>query len=331
MDTLVQIQPAERPENHAARPAWLRVRVPGGENYHHLKRLARTLELHTVCESARCPNIGECWNLGTATFMILGNLCTRRCGFCAVPKGRPLAIDWDEPRRVAEAAARLRLRHAVITSVDRDDDNLGGARVFAQTIVAVREQVPGCTVEVLIPDFRGSEEALQIVLAARPDILDHNTETVPSLYRFVRPGSKFQRSVELLRRAKRMVSELATAPVSEAADTPATASHPAKMLTKTGLMLGLGETQAELLETLAILADTGCDILTLGQYLRPTRDHLPVKRFYSPEEFAELRQAALAMGFGHVEAGPLVRSSYHAREQADTIASRPLPASLEAR
>lgn len=297
METLIQIEAAPV---RVARPEWLRVRVPGGENYHRLKQMARQLELHTVCESARCPNIAECWNHGTATFMILGNLCTRRCGFCAVPKGRPLPLDQDEPRRVGEAVARLGLRHAVITSVNRDDDNLGGARIFAATIAAVRERVPACSVEVLIPDFRGSEAALRIVLEAGPDLLNHNTETVPSLYRFVRPGAKFERSLELLRNVKRFAPG---------------------MRSKSGLMLGLGENQAELLAALEALAATGCDILTLGQYLRPSRDHLPVKRLVPPEEFAELKQAALAMGFAHVEAGPLVRSSYHAHEQVAQAAT----------
>ena len=293
MESLIQIEPAAA---RVPRPEWLKVRAPGGATYQKLRHLARQLDLHTVCESARCPNIGECWNQGTATFMILGDVCTRRCGFCAVPKGKPLPIDLAEPERVGEAAARLGLRHAVITSVNRDDDNLGGARIFAATIAAVRRRVPGCTVEVLIPDFRGSEAALGIVLAARPDILNHNTETVPRLYRFVRPGARFERSLELLRQAKRLAGS--------------------GLPTKTGLMLGLGETDAELRAALAALAATGCDILTLGQYLRPSRDHLPVKRFYSPEEFAELARAARGMGFGHVEAGPLVRSSYHAHEQA---------------
>jgi len=302
-DMLVQIETVGAPRG--PRPEWLRVRAPGGENYHRLLGLARQLDLHTVCESARCPNIGECWNHGTATFMILGNVCTRRCGFCAVPKGRPGAIDGDEPRRVGEAVARLGLRHAVITSVNRDDDNLGGARIFAATIAAVRERVPECKVEVLIPDFRGSQAALEIVLAARPDVLNHNTETVPALYRFVRPGAKFTRSLELLRRVK----ELAPG-----------------MLSKTGLMLGLGESEGQLLEALGQLATTGCDILTLGQYLRPSRNHLPVKKLYTPAEFAGLREQALRMGFGHVEAGPLVRSSYHAHDQAENVAARSLPA-----
>lgn len=307
MDTLVQIDPASAPRQ--PRPEWLRVRLPGGENYHRLKQMMRDLDLHTVCESARCPNIGECWNHGTATFMILGNICTRRCGFCAVPKGRPLALDLDEPRRVAEAVAKLQLRHTVITSVDRDDDNLGGARIFAETIRAIHARLPECTVEVLIPDFKGSEEALQIVLDARPQILNHNTETVPSLYRFVRPGARFPRSVELLRSVKRL--------------SPG-------MISKTGLMLGLGETEDELLQTMQTLASTGCDILTLGQYLRPSRDHLPVKRYYTPQEFARLRESGMAMGFVHVEAGPLVRSSYHAHDQATTVVPRPAPVSAEA-
>ncbi len=272
------------------------MRAPGGENFQELKRLTRGLGLHTVCESARCPNIGECWSHRTATFMLLGELCTRRCGFCAVPKGRPQPIDYEEPRRVAEAVRTLGLRHAVVTSVNRDDDNLGGARVFAATIHAIRELAPDCAVEVLIPDFRGSEDALRIVLAAVPRILNHNTETVPSLYRFVRPGARFSRSVELLRNVKRLAPG---------------------MITKTGLMLGLGESEEELLATLQALQATGCDILTLGQYLRPSRDHLPVKRLYAPEEFARLKRAGLAMGFRHVEAGPLVRSSYHAHEQAE--------------
>lgn len=303
METLVQIETEAAP--HAAKPGWLKIKLPGGENYTQMKGLVQQLELHTVCESAHCPNIGDCWNRGTATFMILGNLCTRRCGFCAVPKGRPLPIDWDEPRRVADAVERLQLRHAVITSVDRDDDNLGGARVFAQTIAAIRARLPECSVEVLIPDFRGSEEALQIVLNARPQILNHNTETVPELYRFVRPGAKFDRSLELLRNVKRFAPG---------------------MLSKSGLMLGLGETEVQLLAALQRLADTGCDILTLGQYLRPSRNHLPVKRMYTPQEFADIKRQAQTMGFGHVEAGPLVRSSYHARDQAEQVVARALPA-----
>lgn len=292
---LIQIEPQSPPQ---PRPAWLRARAPFGENYHRLKQLARGLSLHTVCESARCPNLGECWHHGTATFMLLGEICTRRCGFCAVPKGRPLPLDMDEPRRVAEAVATLGLRHAVLTSVNRDDDNVGGARIFARSIEAIRQAAPGCTLEVLIPDFQGSREALEVVLAARPEILNHNTETVPELYRFVRPGARFERSLELLRRVKEIVPG---------------------MRSKTGLMLGLGETEIQIEATLRRLAETRCDILTLGQYLQPTRAHLPVKRYYAPAEFARLRQLGLQCGFRHVESGPLVRSSYHAHEQAASL------------
>jgi len=281
------------------KPSWLRARPPMGQNYHDLKKLARSLGLHTVCESAQCPNIGECWNHRTATFMLLGNICTRHCGFCAVPKGRPEAIDWDEPHRVAEAIATLGLKHAVITSVNRDDDNIGGAKIFAETIRAVRRQAPGCRVEVLIPDFQGIEAALRIVLEARPDILNHNTETVPRLYRAVRSGARYERTLDLLRNVKRFVPG---------------------MISKTGLMVGLGESMDELLAVYRDLAETGCDILTIGQYLRPSRDHLPIARYYPPEEFAFMKDAALEMGFRHVESGPLVRSSYHAHEQADIAA-----------
>ena len=268
-----------------------------GENYHELKKLARKLDLHTVCESAQCPNIGECWNHRTATFMLLGNLCTRRCGFCAVPKGKPEAIDFDEPRRVAEAVATLELKHAVITSVNRDDDNIGAAQVFAETIRAVRRQAPGCQVEVLIPDFQGREDALKIVLAARPEVLNHNTETVPRLYRAVRSGARYERTLKLLENVKVFA--------------PA-------MVSKTGVMVGIGESTDELLEVFRDLAAVRVDILTVGQYLRPSRDHLPMTRYYHPDEFRFLKQEALKMGFRHVESGPLVRSSYHAHEQAES-------------
>jgi lipoic acid synthetase len=278
------------------KPAWLKARLPVGENYRSLKTLARQLGLHTVCESAQCPNIGECWNHGTATFMLLGNVCTRRCGFCAVPKGRPEPIDWDEPRRVAEAVATLGLRHAVITSVNRDDDNRGGARIFAATIEEIRNRVPGCSVEVLIPDFQGDDEALRIVLDARPEILNHNTETVPRLYPAVRAGARYPRSLRLLGNVKQFVPE---------------------MRSKSGVMVGLGETMEELLQVFRDLAEREVDIMTVGQYLRPSKDHLPVARFYIPEEFGWLKEEALAMGFRHVESGPLVRSSYHAHEQAE--------------
>ncbi len=285
------------PVRRAPKPAWLKAHPPMGENYHELKKLARGLELHTVCESAQCPNIGECWNHKTATFMLLGDLCTRRCGFCAVPKGRPLAIDYDEPRRVAEAVARLGLKFVVVTSVNRDDDNFGGARVFADTIREIRAVKPDCHVEVLIPDFQGLEECLKIVLAAKPDILDHNTETVPRLYRVARSGSRYERTLRLLGNVKRF--------------SPGTVS-------KTGIMVGLGEDMDEILEVLRDLAAEKVDILTIGQYLRPSKDHLPIARYYRPDEFHFMKQEALRMGFKHVESGPLVRSSYHAHEQAES-------------
>jgi lipoyl synthase len=295
---LVQIDLA--PRITPPKPTWLKARAPMGDNFHELKRLARGLELHTVCESAQCPNIGECWNHRTATFMLLGDICTRRCGFCAVPKGKPGPIDWDEPRRVAEAVATLGLKHAVVTSVNRDDDNLGGAQVFADTIRQVRLQAPDCRVEVLIPDFQGMDAALRCVMEAQPDVLNHNTETVPRLYRVVRSGARYERSIQLLRRAKELAPRIAT---------------------KSGLMAGLGETVEELLAVFRDLASAGVGILTVGQYLRPSRDHLPIARFYTPEEFDLLRREARAMGFRHVESGPLVRSSYHAHEQADGAAS----------
>ncbi len=282
------------PEAHP-RPSWLRVRFFGGPNYQDLKRIMRTLNLHTVCESARCPNIGECWEHRTATFMILGNICTRACGFCAVPSGKPIGPpDADEPRRVAEAVEKMGLRYAVVTSVNRDDQPDGGAGIFARTIEEIRRRVPSCKVEVLIPDFRGVWTALETVVAARPDVLNHNTETVPRLYRQVRRGARYERSLELLRRAKALAPEIPT---------------------KTGLMLGLGEAREEVLATMEELAAQGTDILTLGQYLQPTRDHLPVVRFVHPAEFAEYKRLGEQMGFKHVEAGPLVRSSYHAFEQ----------------
>ena len=297
---LVQIDLA--PRGPRPKPEWLRARAPMGENYHQLKKLARGLELHTVCESAQCPNIGECWNHHTATFMLLGNLCTRRCGFCAVPKGKPEPLDWDEPRRVAEAVARLGLKHAVVTSVNRDDDNLGGARVFALTIEEIRRQAPGCRVEVLIPDFQGDEASLRAVLDARPDVLNHNTETVPRLYPVARSGARYPRSLRLLGRVKQLAPG---------------------MISKTGVMVGLGETVPELLQVFRDLAAEKVDILTVGQYLSPSKNHLPVKRYYTPEEFRSLRDEALAMGFRHVESGPLVRSSYHAHEQAESTGCLP--------
>jgi lipoic acid synthetase len=296
---LVQIDLA--PKLRKPKPEWLKARAPVGDNYHELKKLARSLELHTVCESAQCPNIGECWNHGTATFMLLGNLCTRRCGFCAVPKGRPLPIDMDEPRRVAEAVATLKLKHAVVTSVNRDDDNIGAAEVFADTIRLIRELTPDCQVEVLIPDFQGREDALKIVIDAKPEILNHNTETVPRLYRAVRSGARYQRTLDLLANVKKFAPS---------------------MVSKTGVMVGIGEETSELIDVFRDLAQQKVDILTIGQYLRPSKDHLPMTRYYSPDEFRFLKEEALAMGFRHVESGPLVRSSYHAHEQAESTGLR---------
>jgi lipoyl synthase len=281
------------------KPSWLRARAPVGDNFHNLKKLARGLGLHTVCESAQCPNIGECWSHKTATFMLLGDICTRRCGFCAVPKGKPQPIDGDEPRRVAEAVAALGLQHAVVTSVNRDDDNLGGARIFAETIREIRERTPDCRVEVLIPDFQGMDEPLKVVLEAQPDVLNHNTESVPRLYRVVRSGARYERTLKLLENVKKF--------------SPG-------MVTKSGVMVGLGETTEELIEVFRDLGGRDVDILTVGQYLRPSRDHLPIARFYTPEEFNDLRDEALRFGFRHVESGPLVRSSYHAHEQAASTA-----------
>jgi lipoyl synthase len=290
---LVQIElglPVRQPK-----PEWLRAKAPVGDNFHNLKKLARDLGLHTVCESAQCPNIGECWNHRTATFMLLGDICTRRCGFCAVPKGKPEAIDWEEPQRVAEAVATLGLKHAVVTSVNRDDDNVGGARIFAETIRQIRALTPDCRVEVLIPDFQGLEEPLRIVLNARPDVLNHNTESVPRLYRVVRSGARYQRTLDLLENAKKF--------------SPG-------MVTKSGVMVGLGESMDELVDVFRDLGRRGVDILTIGQYLRPSKDHLPIARFYTPAEFQFMKDEALRFGFRHVESGPLVRSSYHAHEQA---------------
>ncbi len=279
------------------RPEWLKVKFFGGSNYQDLKGIMRMLGLNTVCESARCPNMGECWEHRTATFMILGNICTRACGFCAVPSGRPLGPpEEDEPERVAEAVAKMGLRYAVVTSVNRDDEPDGGAAIFSRTIAEIRRRVPGCRVEVLIPDFRGVWPALETVLSARPDVLNHNVETVPRLYRQVRRGAIYERSLELLRRAKEFAPEI-----------PA----------KTGMMLGLGESREEVLSAMADLAAQGTDILTLGQYLQPTREHLPIVRYVHPDEFAEYKQLGEQMGFKHVEAGPLVRSSYHAFEQSE--------------
>jgi lipoyl synthase len=280
-------------ERKRQRPEWLRAPAPVGDNYRQLKQLVEDLQLHTVCESAACPNIGDCWNRRTATFMILGNVCTRRCGFCAVQKGGPLPVDYDEPRRVAEACAALGLKFAVITSVNRDDRKDGGAELFAMTIRAIRERIAGCGVEVLVPDFQGSHAAMDIVLEAAPDILNHNTETVPRLYRQVRLGARYERSLDMLAHVKK-----------SAPGTP----------TKSGLMLGLGETLDEVASVMRDLRASSVDILTLGQYLRPSAKHLPIIRYVPVEEFAELKRLGYEMGFRHVESGPLVRSSYHAAD-----------------
>jgi lipoic acid synthetase len=276
------------------RPDWLRVRLPGGPNYSELKEIMRGLNLHTVCEEAHCPNIGECWEARTGTFMILGDTCTRACGFCAVKTGRPTSLDLGEPARVAEAIERMGLKHAVITSVNRDELEDGGASIFAATIQQVRRRLAECGVEVLIPDFMGSEEALATVMRSRPDILNHNVETVPRLYPQVRPKGRYPRSLELLQRAKRM---------------------DATVFTKSGIMLGLGEELDEVMQVFRDLRAHDVEILTVGQYLRPSANHLPIARYVTPAEFADLKQEALTLGFRHVESGPLVRSSYHAASQ----------------
>jgi lipoic acid synthetase len=278
------------------KPAWLKVRAPGSENYLRLKGIMRELRLNTVCEDAHCPNIGECWHHGTATFMILGDICTRACAYCAVAHGKPNELDRAEPSRVARAIERMGLRHAVITSVDRDDLADGGAGIFAETIRETRARVPDCRIEVLIPDFQGLDSSLTTVLDAQPDVLNHNIETVPRLYRMARSGGRYPRSLELLDRSRRYAPAIAT---------------------KTGIMVGLGEHHDELVAVFDDLRRVGVSILTIGQYLRPSLKHAPMTRYYHPDEFAELKRIALAKGFVHVESGPLVRSSYHAHEQAE--------------
>jgi len=284
------------PASPTRKPAWLKVSAPGGPNYIATRQLMRGLRLHTVCEEAHCPNIGECWEHRAATFMILGDVCTRNCAYCAVAHGTPAPLDLDEPVRLAEAVGRLELEHVVITSVDRDDLPNGGAELFAECIAAIRTRSPETSVEILIPDFKGSETALRIVVDAKPDILNHNLETIARLYRLARPGGRYPRALELLRRAKQM--------------------EPG-MLTKSGVICGLGEEWDELLGAMQDVRTQGVDILTLGQYLRPSPGHLPIARYYSPDEFAELKRIGLAMGYRHVESGPLVRSSYHAWEQVE--------------
>ncbi len=284
------------------RPDWLKVRLPAGPRYIELKNMMRDMELHTVCEEARCPNIGECWGHGTATFMILGDVCTRACRYCAVTSGKPHTLDVGEPKRVAEAVQKMGLKHAVVTSVDRDDLEDGGAALFAATIRKIHELNPDCAVEVLTPDFQGRDDQLHILMDARPEIFNHNIETVPRVFRRVRPGrSKYHISIEVLRRAKEMYPD---------------------GLTKSGLMVGLGETMNEVVDTMRDLRRAHVDIMTIGQYLQPTPKHIPIDRYYHPDEFAELRAHGLELGFSHVESGPLVRSSYHAHEQSEALRAR---------
>ena len=290
---LIQITPTPEPQR---KPAWLKVKAPGGPTYVALQRMMRDLKLHTVCEEAHCPNIGECWEHKAATFMILGDVCTRNCAYCAVAHGTPKALDLGEPVRLAEAVEQMGLRHVVITSVDRDDLPNGGAEIFAACIAEIRRRLPDTSIEVLIPDFKGNPTALRIVVDAKPDILNHNLETIERLYRIARPGGRYPRALELLARAKEYDPEL---------------------LTKSGIICGLGEEWDELLGSMRDLRAQGVDILTLGQYLRPSADHLPIARWYTPDEFAELKQFGLGLGFRHVESGPLVRSSYHAWEQVE--------------
>jgi lipoic acid synthetase len=299
-DTLYQIMGRHRVQPLPERkPSWLKVKAPGGANYLKLKQMMRSLDLHTVCEEAHCPNVGECWEHGAATFMILGDVCTRNCAYCAVAHGRPPKFDPAEPERVAEAVAQMELRHAVITSVDRDDLPDFGAWAFAQTIRQIHERVPGCSVEVLVPDFQGDEDAIRSVLDARPEIYNHNTETVPRLYKKCRPGGRYARVMNIFRFAK-----------SVAPDIP----------TKTGIILGMGETNEEVVAVMRDLRDVDVDILTLGQYLRPSDAHIALDRYVTPEEFQWLRALGKEMGFRHVESGPLVRSSYHAWEQVQAAA-----------
>jgi len=299
-ETLYQINGRHRVEPLPERkPGWLKVRAPGGPHYLRLKQLMREMNLHTVCEEARCPNVGECWEHGTATFMILGDVCTRNCAYCAVAHGRPPKYDIEEPARVAEAIGEMQLQHAVITSVDRDDLPDFGAYIFAETIRQIKQRLPDCSVEVLVPDFQGNEDSIRTVLEAGPDIYNHNTETVPRLYKRCRPGGRYERVMQIFRTAKRLAPHVPT---------------------KTGIILGMGETLEEVEIVMRDLRAVDVDILTLGQYLRPSESHIPIDRYVTPEEFRQLREIGMAMGFKHVESGPLVRSSYHAWEQV--VASR---------
>ncbi len=293
-----RVDPAEIDTTPKRRPPWLRVQAPSGEAYRQVREIMRSKALHTVCEEAMCPNLGECWGQGTATFLILGDVCTRTCGFCDIKHGRPRPLDWSEPERVAQAVRDMHLRHAVITSVNRDDRRDGGAPIFAMIIRRIRELVPGCSIEVLIPDFKGSLEALRIVMDARPEILNHNVETVPRLFKTVQPQDNYAWARRILTAAKQMDPQV---------------------LTKSGIMVGLGERMDEVKAVMRDLRDWGVDILTIGQYLQPSRKHLPIARYYTPEEFAELKAYGLELGFQWVESGPLVRSSYHAAEQVRAL------------
>lgn len=298
MSTIIRDEDIGVSELPKRKPEWLRVRMPTGENYNQLKQLMRVKKLHTVCEEAMCPNIGHCWGRGTATFLLLGDICTRSCGFCHIKTGRPTWLDEQEPDRVAEAVAQMKLKHAVLTSVNRDELPDGGAHVFARSIELIHRRVPDCSVEVLIPDFKGDRQALKMVMDAQPEILNHNVETVPRLYRTVRPQAVYERSLRVLQTAKEL--------------------DPAAV-TKSGIMVGLGETWDEVIQVMRDLRAHDVDILTVGQYLSPTRNHLPVMRYWHPDEFVRLHDEGMGMGFGWVESGPLVRSSYHADGQAEAL------------
>ncbi len=299
--TRARVNPENMDTTPLRRPSWIRVRAPGGENYQGLQQLMRSKSLHTVCEEAGCPNIGECWESRTATFLMLGDICTRTCGFCDVKHGRPEALDWQEPDRVAQAVKNMGLKHAVITSVNRDERHDGGAPIFAMVIRRIHQMLPDCSVEVLIPDFRGSIEALRIVMAAQPEVLNHNVETVPSLFKAVQPQDRYEWSQAILSHARKLDPDV---------------------LTKSGIMVGLGETYEEVQATMRDLREWGVDILTIGQYLQPSRKHLPIQRYYRPEEFETLKVYGLALGFRWVESSPLVRSSYHAGEQVRALSKR---------
>ena len=296
--TRQRVDPDEIDTNPRRRPDWIKVKAPSGETTAHLRELMRRKELHTVCEEANCPNMGECWASGTATFLILGDICTRKCGFCVVKRGKPLPLDYNEPERVAQTVKAMQLKHAVITSVDRDDDNLGGARIFAMLIRRIRELAPGCSIEVLIPDFKGELDALKVVMDEKPEILNHNIETIPRLFRKVQPQDHLEWTKAVLTNAKKLDAEV---------------------LTKSGLMVGLGETMEEIKETMRLLREWNVDILTIGQYLQPSRHHLPIERYYTLEEFKELKDFCRKIGFRWVESQPLVRSSYHAAEQVKAL------------